>query len=250
MGRRVVITVVVAVAALAAGVGIGAALFGGDDSGGDSGATSTTTSGPGNFVTTTTTSAPVNGSVPPPPTVDEDDLEGEALALAQAINRAADLTYHAVFEGTTAGASGGGVGTLRVEVWRSPPRARRDTVLGLADQTIESVEVRLEDEVVGCVRIGADAPFDCRPNPDPEADPSAPLFDSVDPRAGTVTARDDVAAGTPVRCWIVVTATGAPQEACFDEAGIPAVIDGGDGHLERTAVDTSVPDDVFTPPTD
>ena len=254
MRRGPVGVVAAVVVALIAGVGAGALLFGGDDdeapADDDDGVLASTTTEPSSSSTTSTSMATSTSiELGAPPTVAVEDLTGEARALGEAINRAAGLTYHAVFQGTLAARGGvGGGGQLTVEVWRRPPDARRDSTITAADQELHTREFRLGDELIGCVRVGRDQPLQCSPNPSAEADPAAPLFGTVDPSAGQVTARDADVGGVPARCYTVLPTTGAPQEACFDNDGVPVVIDGGDGRLERSSVDTVVGDDAFVVP--
>ncbi|MGH9186533.1 MAG: hypothetical protein ACRD0U_12075 [Acidimicrobiales bacterium] len=71
---------------------------------------------------------------------------------------------------------------------------------------------------------------------------------AVDPTAGPVTVEDTDVAGAAARCFTVTPAGAAPLVACFDGDGVPVVIDGGGGRLERVSVEPTVDDSVFTPP--
>lgn len=244
-GRRIPLAVVAVIAALAVGVGAGALLFGGDDD--VTSATDTTTAGPAGdgASTTTATTEATAGSELPPTTVDTAGLSGDALALAEAINRAHQLTYRATFENATP------EGTTVVEVWRRLPEARRDTRLGAPPDQIHTREYRTADgRHVGC--IGPSEPTEgeeqCFVAPPTATDPADPVLGSVDPSAGTVVARDDVVRDIEVRCFTVTTAEGTVQEACFDDDGIPAAIDGGDGRLERVELERGVTSEDLAPP--
>ncbi|MBA2280241.1 MAG: hypothetical protein H0W25_03265 [Acidimicrobiia bacterium] len=238
--------------ALVVGVVVGALVFGGDD--GDPVSTPSTAPGssePGEESTTTApggtaTTAPVPTTAAPPPSIPIAGLEGDALALAEAINRAGQLTYRATYR-TPPGVSDQ---ITTVEVYRRLPFARRDTYIGEGEQALHTAEFLTPDDGhVGCLvgPEGSNETF-CIIAPTGGVDPSDPVIGAIDPTAGTVTAADETVAGVEARCFRATTTDGVVQVACFDSEGIPVVLDGGDGRLERVLVERAVPDDVFVVP--
>jgi hypothetical protein len=226
---------------LAAGIAIGAVAFGGDGEEGPGGATSTTTS-----VETTSTTADEAGAAPLP-TVPTVGLDGTALELAEALNRAHQLTYHATYE-----VVGEASANVVVDIWKQPPLARRDTRTGAGDKVLHVSEYRtMENPHVGCVRgrAGAESEALCVLAPAEGVDPADPIIGVIDPSAGPVTARDETVAGEAARCFSApAEEPGLTAVACFDAEGIPVAIDGGDGRLERVALERGVSNEDFVPP--
>mgnify|MGYP000521843975 CR=1 FL=1 len=184
--------------------------------------------------------------IAPPPSVSTDGLEGEALDLAEAINRAAGLEYHARYEGEVAGEE---ETTITVEVWRRSPRARRDTTIS-GSQELNTLEFRLPDGLFGCIGAPPDVEFSCFESPGGSVDPSDPVLGAVDPRAGLVIAREGEFEGTRVDCWEVESIDDPTTALCVDADGIPVVIDGGDGRLLRTLLDQEIDSTDFEMPAD
>ena len=188
-------------------------------------------------------------TVASPATVPTDGLEGAALELANATNRAATLTYHAVYEGDSKNKKGDTT-QVKVEVWRQLPLARRDTTITSPDGTLQTRELRLLDQLVGCVdtqKGDSEPEWMCVPSEGKGVDPAEPVLGTARPTDGAVTVRDDVIAGVPSRCFSVAD-TVKVAEVCFDAEGIPVSIDGGDGRLERTEVGRGVDPDTVTLP--
>jgi hypothetical protein len=186
----------------------------------------------------------------PPSPVPTDGLDPVALELANAINTASSLSYHAVYKGTGSGANG--PTDVTVEIWRQLPLARRDTVLATGEGRLHTLELRLRDRLVGCIDTddGTGEPeWVCLPSAGKGVDPAEPLLGTVRPVSGAVTVRDDTVAGVPARCFTVTSADAPVAEACFDADGIPVSIDGGDGRLERVEVGRGVdPEVIVIPP--
>jgi hypothetical protein len=248
--RTPVVAIVAAVVALIGGIVLGAVLFGGDD-GDDVASDETTTTGDDTTTTTddesTTTESspttqPTGADIPPPTTIDARGLDGEALELAEMINNAYTLRYHAVYEGALQG-SGGGETEVRLEIWRDPPtRARRDTDI-TGPQGLVTREIRRPENVYGCLTPDR-TEYVCTRGRG-SVDPADPVFGALDPREGAVV-------GAPTeegadRCFTVQTLE-SDQLICFDDDGIPMIIDTPDGRLTRVSVDENIADDTFDLP--
>lgn len=248
--RRLFPTAVLLVAVLAAGVAIGAVVFGRGNGGErvQSGASVTTVEPSEKTDPQRSTQA-----AEPSALVPLEGLEGEALALAEVINRAAGLTYHATYTGSFPGKDGK-MTNVTLDIWRRPPLGRRDTNIRGGDRQVHTAEYLTAKGTLGCLLLPGrgelKSQWKCTPAPADAIDPGHPVVGSVDPRAGTVVARDGVVRGIAVRCYEVKVRDVGPQEACFDADGIPAAIDGGDGRLERSELQRGVPDEVFVPPAD
>jgi hypothetical protein len=243
--------VVAVIVAVAVGIGLGALLFGGDDSGdGDTAAGSGTTVA-GNPAaggsSTTAVSTPAGGTLPelPATTVPEEGLTGDALELALAINRAHQLTYHILLR------SPDPEFPQDAELWRRLPEARRDVRLASGTSSLETREFRSPERghIACLIDTSGTGQTTCLQAPPGELDPADPVLGAVDPAAGVVTASDSTLGGRPIRCFTVEMGDGLNHVACFDGDGIPAVIDGGDGRLERVGdPERGVADDVFVVP--
>ena len=175
-------------------------------------------------------------TIAPPPTVSTEGLEGDALDLAVAINRAADAEYHAVYEGENTVEDE--TVTITVEVWRRLPTARRDTTISGTDALLTR-EFRLPNGLFGCIGSPPAVDFSCFTRPE---------IATVDPHAGLVIARAGEFDGAPVDCWEVAAIDTDPSVLCVDADGIPVVIDGGDGRLLRTTLDDQIDANTFTLP--
>lgn len=249
-GRRVLVSVAVLAAVLAAGVAglvIGASL-GDDDDDGDGAdvRTSPTTDEVVGPPAPTATSTPTSASVAPPDPIATGGLDGAALELADAYNRALQLTYHATYETDPAA----GDEPVVVDIFRRPPLARRDTVTGTGEQALDISEYRTaENAHVGCLLSPDEGGQDlCVVAPPTGVDPANPIMGVIDPVTMEVTAEDATVAGEPARCFYAATPAGIVAEACFDGDGIPVAIDGGDGRLVRVAIERGVDDGAFVLP--
>jgi hypothetical protein len=187
--------------------------------------------------------------VPPPVPVSTDGLTGPALDLANAINNASSLTYHAVYQGSHEDVNGAPT-EITVEVWRGLPLARRDTRVKAGDGTLQTRELRLADGLFGCVdtqKGDTEPEWICLPDAGQGTDAAEPVLGRARPVEGTVTVADDTVGGVPSRCY-TVTGVSKVEEVCFDADGIPTSIDGGDGAIVRTQVGRGIdPDDIVIP---
>lgn len=215
------------------------------DDGGSASAASTTAppQGPSTSASPSTTADPGSSTTTTPA-----PSGPEARELADAVERASGLSYHAVYEGESQSANGVQRATT-IEVWRVPPLARRDTVVTTTAGSLRVLEFRTTDGIVACLdlSVGEDAEHECQQLALGESvDPAEPIFDAVNPGAGEVTASDSEEAGVAVRCYQV--AAMEPQEACFDADGIPVVVDDGSLRLVRTSLDHTVDESALQPP--
>lgn len=249
--------VVAVIVALGGGVGLGALLFGGDDDGDDVATDATaTTASPSDDDSTTTTGAEQGPTAPatvttlpplPATTVPIEGLADANLELAEAINRAHQLTYHILLRSVDEDSPN------ETELWRRLPEARRDVRLGSGDAHLETREYRSPTlGHVGCLidsgGLGTGGQTTCLQAPSGQLDPADPVLGVVDPAAGPITASDATLGLEPIRCF-TQTVDGQEHVACFDDDGVPAVLDGGDGRLERVGdVEQGITDDVFVPP--
>ena len=252
--RSRLLVVLAVLAALGGGIGLGALLFNSDGDDDNSVEASDTTTG-GEPDGSTTTTGPEQGPTTPATlddlpatTVPEAGLSGAELELAQAINRAHQLTYHILLRSTPEATS-----PNETELWRRLPLARRDARLGDGDQTLETREFRSpEGGHIGClIDTSGTGQTTCLQAPPGSLDPADPILGVIDPSAGPVTATNETlgGVGVPIRCFSQAQDDGTTNVACFDADGIPAVLDGGDGRLERVGEpDRGVADDVFVPP--
>jgi hypothetical protein len=246
-----------AVGVLVVGLVLGLVVAGGDDGGkevrtaADDGSSTTATDDPS--TTSSTAEAPDGAkdgaTIAPPDTVPTDGLGGDALELANAINKASLLTYRARYEGDHTNPANGKVTHTTIEIWRQLPLARRDTLVASPDGTLHTEELRLADRMLGCVdrNKGDTAPaWICVPKGDDGVDPAEPLLGIARPSSGTVVARDATVAGVPARCFQVSASRVA--DVCFDGDGIPVSLDGGDGNMVRTDLSRGVdPNDIAIP---
>lgn len=249
MTRRVW-TIVAVVVALGGGIGLGALLFGGDDGDGSTGTGSTAAGDTGTTPPTGEaqgpTAPPTASTLPelPATTVPVEEFTGDNRELAEAINRAHQLSYHIVLRASDPDS------TNETELWRRLPQARRDTRLGSGEANLETREFRLPERGhIGCLMDAAGlGQTTCIQAPPGELDPADPVLGVVDPAAGPVTITDETLNGQPIRCYSQ-TIEGTQHVACFDEEGIPAVLDGGDARLERVGEpERGITDDVFVVP--
>jgi hypothetical protein len=259
--RSRLLLVLGAVGVLVVGLIVGLVVAGDDDGGkvrtaADDGSSTTSTGDS----TTSSTVAGADGpsdageggggaTIAPPATVPTDGLTGDALELANAINKASLLTYRARYEGDHTNPTNGKVTHTTIEIWRQLPLARRDTLVASPDGTLHTEELRLSDRLVGCVdrNKGDTAPeWICVPKGDKGVDPAEPLLGIARPSGGAVVARSATVAGVAARCFQVSAAT--VSDVCFDGDGIPVSLDGGDSNMVRTDLSRGVdPNDIAIP---
>lgn len=244
MSRRTITIALALVAAAGVGLALGATLFGGDDGDGDTVARTAPAAGdtePGPMADRTV------DTLPPPPAVPIEGLEGAALELAQALNEAAELEYHAVYRSNPPPKRPGDPPTtITVELWRRLPRARRDTIIA-GSKELRTQEYRLFDRLVGCIDASTGSDFVCL-DQGGKVDPSDVVLGAVKPSDGPVVAGDETVLNVRARCYAVLASGTESKRVCFDADGIPLLIDGGDGRLERLSVDRTVSNSAFVPP--
>lgn len=231
------VAIVVAAIALVAGIVLGAVLFGDDDEaavGPTTSAAPSTTGGGSSTTETPGVTQPSGGAIAPPTTIDTDGLDGDALALAEAINRAYGLRYHAAFEGQLqAGAAG--TRDVRLEVWRDPEAfARRDTIV-TGESGLNTREIRRVEGLYGCLSPNLERWVCTRGSG--SVDPADPVFGAIDPHVGIVV--DAPAEAGAARCFNYLAPDG-DRLVCFDDVGIPLIIDTDSGRLTRALVDEAV----------
>lgn len=176
-------------------------------------------------------------------TIPVEGLDGDALALAEALNRAYDLTYHASYSSRATLADGTSTDVV-VELWRRLPLARRDFTIVSAGDRFATREYLSEAGVASCLATDADGfdRFQCDEATSDRADPAAPAFDAVDPHDGAVTARDEVIDGAAARCFQLDAGARVLKEVCFDDTGVPLVVDDGELRFVATEVAMEVSD--------
>lgn len=248
MSRRTITIALALVAAAGVGLALGATLFGGDDGDdGDSGAAAARKAATAGDAEPDARADRTVDTLPPPPAVPTEGLAGAALELAQAINEAAALEYHAVYRSNPPPRRPGDPPTtITVELWRRLPRARRDTTI-VGSKELRTQEYRLFDRLVGCIDASAGSDFVCL-DQGGKVDPSDVVLGAVKPSDGPVVAGEETVLNMRARCFSVLAPGSKPKRVCFDADGIPLLIDGGDGRLERLSVERTVSNSAFVPP--
>lgn len=235
----------IAIVGLAFGLGL---LLADDDDGGDRTSTTeeagvTTTiadegedEGEGDG-STTTTSSPLT-----PAQEDEEldpDLEGAAADLDAAIARAAELTFHARYEGVAT--TPGGDATYVIEIHRQPPNFRRDTTITSSQGALVVREYLVGGDPTVCFDQDQSGQFTCQDPPQGQAiTPQQVAFGTIDPSAGTVTQDGS--------CFHIDVSESDQKDICFDENGVPVRVNDGTLSLEATLVELDVADDAFALP--
>jgi hypothetical protein len=246
VSRRTIAIALAVVAALGLGAVLGATLWGKAEE------SDRVTAGPAGGPADGAPAAPAKAqptvdTLPPPPAIAGDGLEGAALELARAINAASALEYHAVYRADPPPTRPGEAPTtITVELWRQLPRARRDTAV-VGAKELRTQEYRLFDRFVGCIDASAGSEFVCLEQKG-KVDPSDVVLGVVKPSDGPVVASAETVLGVPARCYSVLHAGRPSKRVCFDAVGIPLVIDGGEGQLDRVSLDRTVSNAVFVPP--
>jgi hypothetical protein len=118
---------------------------------------------------------------------------------------------------------------------------------------VESSEVRTANSVVSCQRRPTEAWTCVKTGVDPAHDPLDVAFGTLNKLLGETSfvATDSTLANQPARCFIgtaPLPGGASPPRVCFTQAGIPLLIDAGDGAVTATLVDNNVPDNAFVPP--
>jgi hypothetical protein len=157
------------------------------------------------------------------------------------------LVFHVRYTTQKDGAS------AELELWNSPPKARRDINAITNAGRGRTAEIRLEKEVIRCVETEK-VPWQCAPLPASPAsnDPGDLTLGAIDSLEGSETSvRDESILNTPVRCFTITPpkdTNALKQELCMTKEGIPLKVDGGDGAVVATVFERAVDDSAFNPP--
>lgn len=175
---------------------------------------------------------------------------GDATEVLALLDRAREVTFHALWRAEAASA---GFKDVSLEVWSKPPSGRRDiTAVREGGGSIEAVTVLNGDGLTTCGRPAPDQPWKCTAgNPDEAgSDPLGAILDALTTtvRTGVVKPSSKTPPGDrPGRCF-TITVGGKTQDACFTREGVPISIDSGGATLHLVDLSFNVPDDVLFPP--
>jgi hypothetical protein len=222
------------VLAMVAVVGASLAVSGGTSKSASTSTTQSTT--PTTAGTTTTTIDPALLSEP----------AKELLALA-AKGRASK--FHVAFT-VTGDSFASDVSSAAVEVWRANGMLRQDTSQTAASGVDKSQTFAGPDGTTQCLQAGSEAPACTLVSTTPATDEDLVFGVEVLVRTGAaVVARDDVAAGHPVRCFDVDAGT-APNRGsvCFSGGGAPVSLLTPHFTLTLSSLDDVVDDSTFVLP--
>jgi hypothetical protein len=175
--------------------------------------------------------------------------------LVDMLTAAQKQVFHARYQATSGPAS------VILELWHRPPSARRQTTQSAGANVVESTEVRTADSVVSCQRRPTQSWTCVKTGVDPNHDPLDVAFGTLSKLLAETSyvATDATLTNQPARCFVgtaplPASVTGsstpvtAPPRICFNQAGIPLLIDAGDGPVTATVIDDNVPDSSFVPP--
>jgi hypothetical protein len=157
------------------------------------------------------------------------------------------LVFHVRYTTQKDGAS------AELELWNSPPKARRDINAITNAGRGRTAEIRLEKELIRCVETEK-VPWQCAPLPATNVpnDPGDLTLGAIDTLDGSQTVvRDERILDTPVRCFTITPppdTNALKQELCMTKEGIPLKVDGGDGAVVATILERTVDDSAFNPP--
>ena len=218
MKRPVIVGVVVlAAAAVVAGLTLGSD----SDSGDDRSATATTRS------TTTTTPGP---------------LTGAAAELVALLDKGVQATSHIKY---TARSSQAGSAAIDIELWRKGGKVRQDTFTASSNQ--RTLDLFAPTGGQHCTKAG-DGPWSCAPTKGGDAGPDAFLSAlRAQLSSATVAATDDTVAGRAVRCF-AIEASSQKARLCLQGDGLTVAVQSDQASLELVSADSNVSDDVFTAP--
>jgi hypothetical protein len=177
-----------------------------------------------------------------------------ARQLIALLTGAGKLVFHARYQVTAAQAQ------AVLELWHSPPNARLDETETGGGNTIQSTQITDGTNEVACQRAAAAAWTCVKSGLDPSKNPGDVVFGNLNRflAEASYAVTDATVADLPARCFTGSTplpAAGAgapaptsPPRICTTPAGIPLLIDTGDGPVTATSIDTTVPATAFTPP--
>ncbi len=147
-----------------------------------------------------------------------------------------------------------------LELWHSPPNARLDETETGAGKSIQSSQITDGKSDVVCQRATAQGWTCVKSGLDPNANPGDVVFGNLQRFLAETSylVSDTTVAGMAARCFAGTqplpparagaAAPTAPPRICTTPAGVPLLIDTGDGAVTATSVDNNVPASAFTPP--
>jgi hypothetical protein len=173
--------------------------------------------------------------------------------LVALMTAAGKLVFHVRYEIKTTQAQ------AVLELWHSPPSARLNETETGGGRTVESTQITDGTKEVACQRASGKSWTCVQSGVDPNHNPGDVLLGNLDKflAEAAYVVTDATLDGRPARCFAGTKAlpTGAgsaapaaPPRICTTPAGIPLLIDTGDGAVTATAVDDVVPATTFVPP--
>ena len=166
---------------------------------------------------------------------------------------AGKLVFHARYQVTSAQAQ------AVLELWHSPPNARLDETETGGGKSVQSTQITDGKSEVLCQRPATQAWTCVKSGLDPRANPGDVVFGNLNRFLAETSyvVTDATVADQPARCFAgsapLPAASGSPAPTkpprlCTTPAGIPLLIDTGDGPVTATSVDDTVAASIFTPP--
>ena len=157
--------------------------------------------------------------------------------------------FHARYTVVSPTAQGQGA-TVSLEVWRSPPLVRQDTVVTAQGKTTDTAAFALPSGVVQCTKTDP-AAWSCQA----ASAPGSGLADlstltqriTAQLATATVTVKDDSVGGRPARCF-TVTLDANSTVVCVDAGGVPLLEASGGSQLQLQTLDSDIPTGTFAPP--
>lgn len=177
-----------------------------------------------------------------------------ARQLLGLLTAAGKLVFHARYQVTSAQAQ------AVLELWHSPPNARLDETETGGGKSVQSTQITDGTSEVACQRPAAQAWTCVKTGIDPRANPGDVVFGNLSRFLAETSyvVTDATVADLTARCFAgtepLPAASAAspaptkPPRICTTPAGIPLLIDTGDGPVTATSVDSTVPASAFTPP--
>lgn len=165
--------------------------------------------------------------------------------LATLLVKGRDRTFHATYA-LTAGET-----RQTLEWWNDEGKVRQDTVTAGDGGEVRTASLKLSDKEAVVCRQDPAQPWTCEKVAVPvSGDPRGLLANLQAQLSGRpVTVRSDKVNGRDARCFSVAASAGSEAvELCSDPDGIPLRLASPEATLELTALDDSVPENIFTPP--
>jgi hypothetical protein len=183
----------------------------------------------------------------PAPTLAPGKLLGaSALQLATLLTDARDHTFHARYDVQGNAKIIGG--SLQMEWWNKPGHSRVDTTRTRDGKVVRTASIVNGDQGVGCQKVGS-AAWTCQKIDVPApGDPGGMVSTITAELAGRpVSEHDTKVAGHAARCFHVSGGT-EPIDVCTDSRGVLLRNASAQVRYEIAALDSDVPDSVFTAP--